>query len=216
MTQTLLNRLVGLRWSQLAAPILPGVTCTAILVPALIAVEVILRAVLGTPSIYVVLGAKAATALVIFLSFVVSVRIAGMSDVVSEILTDLAPLLHGPYVRVHRKLRGARTGSGRTKGRCLREASSWQIRSSASSRRGSCQPSNTASASSPSPGVNCRSRAVRSSDYPGVLVLEYAAGWHSTIPHLSGGTRPTVAVVTAIGPSHLERFGSEQLKVWQQ
>ena len=106
MTQTLLNRLVGLHWSQLAAPILPGVTCTAILVPALIAVEVILRAVLGTPSIYVVLGAKAATALVIFLSFVVSVRIAGMSDVVSEILTDLAPLLHGPYVRVHRKLRG--------------------------------------------------------------------------------------------------------------
>ena len=33
----------------------------AILVPALLAVEVILRAVLGTPSIYVVLGAKAAT-----------------------------------------------------------------------------------------------------------------------------------------------------------
>ena len=120
MTQTLLNRLVGLHWSQLAAPILPGVTCTAILVPALIAVEVILRAVLGTPSIYLVLGAKAATALVIFLSFLVSVRIAGMSDVVSEILTDLAPLLHGPYVRVHRKLRGVRTGRGRTKGRCLR------------------------------------------------------------------------------------------------
>ena len=106
VTQTLLNRLVGLHWSQLAAPMLPGVTCTAILVPALIAVEVSLRGMLGTPSIYVVLGAKAATALVIFLSFVVSVRIAGMSDVVSEILSDLAPLLHGPYVRVHRKLRG--------------------------------------------------------------------------------------------------------------
>jgi len=29
-----------------------------------------------------------------------------MSDVVAEILGDLAPRLHGPYVRVHRSLRG--------------------------------------------------------------------------------------------------------------
>jgi O-antigen/teichoic acid export membrane protein len=106
MTQTILNRLVGLRWSQLALPMLPGVTCTMILVPALLAVEALLRTILGTPSIYLILGAKAATALVVFLSFFVYVRIAGMSDVVSEILNDLAPLLHGPYVRVHRKLRG--------------------------------------------------------------------------------------------------------------
>jgi O-antigen/teichoic acid export membrane protein len=106
MTQTLLNRLVGLRWSQLAAPIVPGLTCTAILVPALIAVDVLLRAWLGTLPIYVVLGAKAITAVAVFLAFLVSFRISGMSDVVAEVLADLAPWLLEPYVRVHRKLRG--------------------------------------------------------------------------------------------------------------
>ncbi len=48
-------------------------------------------------------------------------------------------------------------------------------------------------------------RLVRSSDYAQVLVLEYAAG---RVPHLARLARPTVAVVTAIGPSHLERFGT--------
>ena len=50
MTQTLLNRLVGLRWSQLAAPMLPGLACMAIVVPALITVEIVLRSIFGTPS----------------------------------------------------------------------------------------------------------------------------------------------------------------------
>src|SRR5688572_1152369 len=47
---------------------------------------------------------------------------------------------------------------------------------------------------------------VRSSDYPDVLVLEYAAGPDGSVPTLAHLARPTVAVVTAIGPSHLERF----------
>jgi PST family polysaccharide transporter len=106
MTQTLLNRLVGLRWSQLWAPILPGLACSAILVPALIVVDVALRTGLGSVPPYVLLGAKAVTAILIFVAFLVSFRIAGMSDVVSEVLADMAPRLHGPYVRVHRKLRG--------------------------------------------------------------------------------------------------------------
>ena len=51
-------------------------------------------------------------------------------------------------------------------------------------------------------------RLVRSSDYAEVLVLEYAAGWDGSVPHLARLAPPTVAVVTAIGPSHLERFGT--------
>ncbi len=106
LTQTLLNRLVGLRWSQLVAPILPGLTCSRDLVPALFAVEVALRAGLGAVPPSIVLAAKAITAIVVFVPFVVSFRISGMSDVVAEVLADMAPGLHGPYVRIHRKLRG--------------------------------------------------------------------------------------------------------------
>ena len=51
-------------------------------------------------------------------------------------------------------------------------------------------------------------RLARSADYPDVLVLEYAAGWDGDVPHLARLAPPTVAVVTAIGPSHLERFGT--------
>ena len=33
-----------------------------------------------------------------------------MSDVVAEFLSDLVPRLHGPYVRIHHKLRGLGPG----------------------------------------------------------------------------------------------------------
>jgi UDP-N-acetylmuramoyl-tripeptide--D-alanyl-D-alanine ligase len=52
-------------------------------------------------------------------------------------------------------------------------------------------------------------RLLVSRDYPRVLVLEYGAGWISDVPLLVRVAPPTVAVVTAIGPAHLERFGSE-------
>ena len=55
--------------------------------------------------------------------------------------------------------------------------------------------------------VPLRAMAVaRSSEYPDVLVLEYAAGWDGDVPRLARVAPPTVAVVTAIGPAHLERF----------
>lgn len=44
--------------------------------------------------------------------------------------------------------------------------------------------------------------------YPKVLVLEYAACEDGDIPHLARVAPPTVAVVTAIGPAHLECFGT--------
>ena len=106
MTQALLNRLAGLRWSQLAGPILPGVGCSAILVPALLGIDVALRAWLPEPSALVLLAAQAVTAGAVFLTFVVSVRAGGMAEIVEEVLADLAPRLQGPYVRVHQKLRG--------------------------------------------------------------------------------------------------------------
>jgi UDP-N-acetylmuramoyl-tripeptide--D-alanyl-D-alanine ligase len=42
--------------------------------------------------------------------------------------------------------------------------------------------------------------------YPDVLVLEYAAADDSDTPWLVGLVRPSVAVVTAIGPAHLDYF----------
>jgi hypothetical protein len=107
MTQALLNRLVGLRWFQLAGPVLPGLVCSAILVPALLGIDFALRASLPAPSPLLVLVAQALTAGAVFLTFVVSVRIGGMAEIVEEVLADLAPRLHAPYVRVHQKLRGA-------------------------------------------------------------------------------------------------------------
>jgi UDP-N-acetylmuramoyl-tripeptide--D-alanyl-D-alanine ligase len=44
--------------------------------------------------------------------------------------------------------------------------------------------------------------------YPDVLVLEYAACSHGDVPRLSRMAPPTVAVITAIGPAHLETFGT--------
>ncbi|HET9262509.1 MAG TPA: lipopolysaccharide biosynthesis protein [Vicinamibacterales bacterium] len=106
MTQTLLNRLVGLRWRQLAGPVLPGLVCTAILVPALVGTEFVVTSWLSAPSALILLAAKALTAVAVFVGFVVSFRIAGMAAVVEEVLADLAPPLQRFYVRVHRKLRG--------------------------------------------------------------------------------------------------------------
>ena len=80
------------------------------MVPAVIAVEMLLRATLGTPSLFVLLGVKAVTAVLVFVAFLVTFRISGMSDVVAAVLADLAPRLHGPYVRIHQKLRGLEPG----------------------------------------------------------------------------------------------------------
>jgi len=44
--------------------------------------------------------------------------------------------------------------------------------------------------------------------YPDVLVLEYAAADDSDVAWLVTVVRPSVAVVTAIGPAHLEYFGT--------
>lgn len=50
-------------------------------------------------------------------------------------------------------------------------------------------------------------RQAQSSTFPGVLVLEYGAGSkYSNIEDLTRLARPSVAVVTAIGPAHLDRF----------
>jgi UDP-N-acetylmuramyl pentapeptide synthase len=52
-------------------------------------------------------------------------------------------------------------------------------------------------------------RQRRSPAFPGVLVLEYATGTkRSDIPAMAKLAPPTIAVVTAIGPAHLERFGT--------
>ena len=82
----------------------------------MIAIEVLLRATLGTPPLFVLLGAKAVTAVLVFVAFLVTFRISGMSDVVAEVLADLAPRLHGPYVRIHKScaasnLEWTRTGT---------------------------------------------------------------------------------------------------------
>ena len=42
--------------------------------------------------------------------------------------------------------------------------------------------------------------------YPDVLVLEYAIGWGGDVAEQAAIAPPTVAVVTAIGPAHLEVF----------
>jgi UDP-N-acetylmuramyl pentapeptide synthase len=44
--------------------------------------------------------------------------------------------------------------------------------------------------------------------YPNTLVLEYGAGWGSDVGRLARLARPSVAVVTSVGPAHLERFGT--------
>jgi UDP-N-acetylmuramoyl-tripeptide--D-alanyl-D-alanine ligase len=52
-----------------------------------------------------------------------------------------------------------------------------------------------------------RSQSLAASDaYPRILVLEYAAGWRGDVDRLAALAPPTVAVVTAVGPAHLERF----------
>ncbi len=52
-------------------------------------------------------------------------------------------------------------------------------------------------------------RQRRSGTFPRVLVLEYGTGAKLTsIPELVTLVRPSVAVVTTIGPAHLERFGT--------
>lgn len=45
-------------------------------------------------------------------------------------------------------------------------------------------------------------------DYPAILVLEYAADRPGDIKQLVRVAPPEVAVVTAVGPAHLERFGT--------
>lgn len=42
--------------------------------------------------------------------------------------------------------------------------------------------------------------------YPSVFVLEFGAGWGGHIARLARLAPPTIAVVTTIGPAHLERF----------
>lgn len=50
---------------------------------------------------------------------------------------------------------------------------------------------------------------LRATEYPRVLVLEYGTGTELTyVAHLARMAPPSVAVVTAIGPAHLERFGT--------
>ncbi|HEU4630920.1 MAG TPA: Mur ligase family protein [Gemmatimonadaceae bacterium] len=49
---------------------------------------------------------------------------------------------------------------------------------------------------------------LRSRAYPRVLVLEYALSSTSSVRTLAGIVPPTVAIVTAIGHAHIERFGS--------
>jgi UDP-N-acetylmuramoyl-tripeptide--D-alanyl-D-alanine ligase len=44
--------------------------------------------------------------------------------------------------------------------------------------------------------------------YPAILVLEYGAGWSGNLNALARLAPPTVAVVTSIGPAHLECFGT--------
>jgi UDP-N-acetylmuramoyl-tripeptide--D-alanyl-D-alanine ligase len=44
--------------------------------------------------------------------------------------------------------------------------------------------------------------------YPNVLLLEIAAGTHGNIPGNCRIVRPTIGVVTEIGPAHLEHFGT--------
>lgn len=44
--------------------------------------------------------------------------------------------------------------------------------------------------------------------YPRMLVLEFAVGPKGNIPRTADLARPTVAIVTAIGPAHLETFGT--------
>jgi UDP-N-acetylmuramoyl-tripeptide--D-alanyl-D-alanine ligase len=44
--------------------------------------------------------------------------------------------------------------------------------------------------------------------FPNVLVLEYALSEHGDVPWLAALAPPTVAAVTAIGPAHLEHFGT--------
>jgi UDP-N-acetylmuramoyl-tripeptide--D-alanyl-D-alanine ligase len=44
--------------------------------------------------------------------------------------------------------------------------------------------------------------------YPDLLVLEFAAGPKGDIRRTAALARPTVAIVTAIGPAHLEHFGT--------
>ena len=52
-------------------------------------------------------------------------------------------------------------------------------------------------------------RQGRADMFPRVLVLEYATGTkYSDIPALARLAPPTIAVVTTIGPAHLERFGT--------
>ena len=47
-----------------------------------------------------------------------------------------------------------------------------------------------------------------SAAYPRVFVIEFAAGPRGDISRTAAAARPTIAVVTAIGPAHLEHFGT--------
>ena len=47
-----------------------------------------------------------------------------------------------------------------------------------------------------------------SRDYPRVLVLEYGTHWKGHLHRLARLARPTISVVTTIGPAHLERLGT--------
>ncbi len=44
--------------------------------------------------------------------------------------------------------------------------------------------------------------------YPKVLVVEYAAGWDCDVGRNAKLVPPDVAAVTAVGPAHLERYGT--------
>jgi len=49
-------------------------------------------------------------------------------------------------------------------------------------------------------------RLVLTSQYPNTLVLEYGTGWHGHLHWLAKLAPPNIAVVTTIGPAHLERL----------
>jgi len=58
-------------------------------------------------------------------------------------------------------------------------------------------------------GVPLRALALATvKPFPSVLVLEFAAGPNGDIQRTANAAPPTVAVVTAIGPAHLEQFGT--------
>jgi UDP-N-acetylmuramoyl-tripeptide--D-alanyl-D-alanine ligase len=53
-------------------------------------------------------------------------------------------------------------------------------------------------------------KLIASSRYPRVLVLEFGAQWKGLIERLAAIARPSIGVITTIGPAHLEGLGSPE------